>query len=407
MINQAYSIPLKISTAILALSFFIGGHLLDYSLALFLLTAIFYSAKQKNFSFSPNKSLLLLIAFYVLHVIAVFYSDDKHRASFDLEVKASLIIFPLFFLFASKTAKDLKVILFKFFVIFSSVVSLTLIIRAFVLYLKTNDSSQLFYGHFSYFLHPSYYAMYLIFSIVLSFYLFSNNLCKIKFIPVLSALINLIALIMTDSKGGYVSFLIVVSYLLVRYLYNKSKIITISSIILLIILSVITIKQNKRLSIMFDVVSNYKETINHPETYKESTGLRILSWNAASEAIKENIVFGVGTGDIKPELFKKYKKLNYTHNLKREMNVHNQFLETWLGQGLIGFILLLIVFIIPFISAVKQKDIVLQAFLILVFVNFLFESMLNIQAGTVFFGFFYSLLVIPLFATPNRFLTVC
>ena len=63
-------------------------------------------------------------------------------------------------------------------------------------------------------------------------------------------------------------------------------------------------------------------------------------------------------------------------------------------QGIIGLFILLLMFIIPFIDAIKQKNIVLQTFLILMFLNFLFESMLNTQAGTIFFGFFYSILVI-------------
>jgi len=184
-------------------------------------------------------------------------------------------------------------------------------------------------------------------------------------------------------------------FLIVKLFYKKSRIYTLLGVLIFLGISILISLNNQRIKTMFSVVKNYKETITSPNTYKESTGLRLLSWNAAINLIKGNYAFGVGTGDIKSELLKEYARLDYSKNLERQMNVHNQFLETLLGQGIAGIIMLIAVFLIPFLQALKRHDLLLQIFLLLMFINFLFESMLNTQAGAIFYGFYYSLLVLP------------
>ena len=85
--------------------------------------------------------------------------------------------------------------------------------------------------------------------------------------------------------------------------------------------------------------------------------------------------------------------MNLEQALDSDYNSLNQFLETAVGQGLIGLSVLLFWFIIPFIQAVKRKDMVIISFLIVVGINLLFESMFNRIAGVVFIAFFYNFLV--------------
>ncbi len=394
MLTEIHKIIIKLTSAAFLFALFIGGHTLDYLLVLLLIGFVVVTATNKDFRFKSNMSLFVIIAFYLIHIVASFYSENTDIALFDLEVKASLLVFPLLFLFISKTINKFKYAIIKAFIVISASISFFLLSKAFYNFIITKEISNIIYSNFSVLLHPSYYAMYLIFAIILSVYAYSKAICKNNIIPIISILINLAALLLSDSKSGFFSAFIVFIYLLVSFLYKKSKSYTILSIVILLIFGGVLIKTNQRLQIMFNVTESYQKTISNPNTYKESTGLRILSWNATIDAIKENPIFGVGTGDIKPKLFKKYEELNYQKNIEIKMNVHNQFLETWLGQGIIGFVLLLLVFVIPFIDAIKRKNIILQTFLLLMFINFLFESMLNTQAGTIFFGFFYSFIVV-------------
>ncbi len=393
MLTEIHKNIIRFTSASFLFAFFLGGHLLGYTLFLFLIAVVYYSVKNRMVKYRFNSSLVVLILFYAMHIVATIYSSNKQNASFDLQVKASLIVFPLIFLFFSDFFKKYRLYIIRFFVWSSAIISFILIVKAFLNYLSSKDISVMFYGSFSYFLHPSYYAMYLILAIVFALNCFVKKVYYKKYLLLIFVFVDVIALFLTDSKSGYLSFLIVVFYMIFSLLYKKSKKIALSTILLMALSVFVMFQTSKRMQIMLNVAENYKQTIENPNTYKESTGLRILSWSAATHLIKENVFVGVGSGDIKPKLLKKYEELNYKLNLKRQMNAHNQFLETWLGQGIVGEILLLLLFIIPFSKAVRNKNIVLQSFLLLLFINFLVESMLNVQAGTIFTGFFYSFLV--------------
>jgi len=126
----------------------------------------------------------------------------------------------------------------------------------------------------------------------------------------------------------------------------------------------------------------------------DGTSERILIWKTSFEIIRENFLFGVGTGDIKDELMRKYneKKMTTAYNLK--LNAHNQYLQSFIATGFLGFIIFLSSLILPAIIAIRQKNIIYLMFIFLVAFNFLFESMLEVQAGVVFYAFFNSLLFI-------------
>jgi O-antigen ligase len=74
--------------------------------------------------------------------------------------------------------------------------------------------------------------------------------------------------------------------------------------------------------------------------------------------------------------------------LIKKLNAHNQFLQTFIGTGIIGFVLLLLITIGTLIYGFVKKNYILALFSTLIFFNFLVESMLQAQAGFIFFVFF-------------------
>ena len=384
-------LPIVISIFFILL--FMGLHQISYSILFIIIIGLRYSFEQKLLFFTYNKSLLLILIFFLIHIISILYSSNKGIAFFDIEVKLSIFLFPILFLFTNRYFTKIYIITLKLFFFISSFFSTLLLLIALVNIINGGTIHDITYSNFSILLHPSYFAIYNVFAIIIGTSLTKQTNKQNKLLYNISQVLIITSIFFSNSKSGILSLLIISLYISIKYLYNKSKVVTILSIIFILIISIYTVNTNSRLKTMLNVTSNYKEIINNPNTYKESTGLRILSWNAAINLIKQNPIVGVGNGDIKPELFKEYEHLGYNKNIEIKMNVHNQFLETWLGQGIIGLIIMMLMFIIPFLSAIKEKDYVLQSFLILIFINFLFESILNTQAGTIFFGFFYSLLV--------------
>ena len=104
-------------------------------------------------------------------------------------------------------------------------------------------------------------------------------------------------------------------------------------------------------------------------------------------------MFGVTPGNTTDALFEAYKNEGLTGALSKKLNAHNQFLQTFIGTGIIGFMLLLILTLGTGIWAMIKKNYLALLFSILIILNFLVESMLQAQAGFIFFLFFSCLLL--------------
>jgi O-antigen ligase len=119
-----------------------------------------------------------------------------------------------------------------------------------------------------------------------------------------------------------------------------------------------------------------------------SSGERIMIWWYSFEITNENFLFGVGTGDVKDALLDKYKEKEMQNALSLELNAHSQYLQMLIALGSLGLTILLLNLIIPGLYAIERKHYLYFIFLLLIGFNFLFESMLETQAGVVFYAFF-------------------
>ena len=70
--------------------------------------------------------------------------------------------------------------------------------------------------------------------------------------------------------------------------------------------------------------------------------------------------------------------------------MHNQFLQTFAALGLTGILLLLAGLTIPFVYCVRKKDWMYLGFIVIVALNCVIESIMEVQAGVVFYAFFNS-----------------
>jgi O-antigen ligase len=132
---------------------------------------------------------------------------------------------------------------------------------------------------------------------------------------------------------------------------------------------------------------------NEPDISSQDGSMaRILVWQTAIEIIKKHPLTGVGTGDVEPELMKLYAQKNIQIAMDESLNAHNQFLQTFLALGIIGFLVLVAVLIIPGIFAFRHSQLLYVLFLVMFALNLLVESMLERQAGVVFYGLINSYL---------------
>lgn len=345
---------------------------------------------HKAFILSNKRIAILGIIFFLIHLISVGYSQNKPVAWFDIEVKLSLLVFPLLFLFRNQKIKNnLKNVLFAFSVgtIISSIILLT------VAFYKYYSKGIFAFNYIALSeglnIHPSYLSMYYIFSIgiILKFFISKYFPIKRQILPILLVLFLFVLIFLLQSKAGIISLIIISFYLFVISLIKlKSVLLKVTFGLLILSTTTILFQKSSRLSSMFHSVEKISLKDNHDES---TTGVRISIWKITIDEIKQHWIIGVGAGDIKTILFKKYKENSINRALDNKYNVHNQFLETFLGQGIIGFSLLLALFYFGFREANRRKNWLLTVFLILTIFSFGPESMLNNQAGVIFFAFFY------------------
>ena len=99
---------------------------------------------------------------------------------------------------------------------------------------------------------------------------------------------------------------------------------------------------------------------------------------------------------VEPDTVSKYLvEYQFTrYAIDNEINAHNMFFETMISVGIIGVLLLLAYFVIPFVLWIKKKqvDLIYLSFLLMIGFNALFESIFEVQLGIIFFCFFNCLL---------------
>jgi O-antigen ligase len=128
------------------------------------------------------------------------------------------------------------------------------------------------------------------------------------------------------------------------------------------------------------------------KTSAESTAVRLLIWEQAIQIIRQNFFTGTGVGDANAALYKAYEEQGLTGAFELKLNAHNQYLQTFLGMGILGFLLLLQMTLGDLVRALFRRQFLLFIFSLLIVMNLMVESMLQRSAGVLFFCFFYCFL---------------
>lgn len=353
---------------------------------------------KKNFPFLP-----LFLSFYLLHAIALLYTSNMPEGLSNLEVKLCILIFPLFFYTSTFTTSQLKQIILAF-IAGCFAAALACLLRAGYCYIN-NHQNYFFYEDFSYFMHPSYFSMYLnlaVFLLLKSFFSPRNSGRNRAFTITLFAFFTLIILLLS-SKLGIISYLLLTGIFLLTEFIRRRKYLLLAGVFTVGLLGVFSAyKLSPSIKSRFDYMFSAVNTDNINKSDMESSAVRILIWGEARKIISENLFIGVSPGDTNDRLYKAYEENGITGAFQNRLNAHNQYYQTFIGLGLAGFILLLAQFIFPTIHAVKNRKSIYLLFLLLVAMNFLVESMLQTQAGVIFYAFFNSLFLFHQEINPEQ-----
>lgn len=350
-----------------------------------------------------NQYLISFSGLYLLYFIGTLYTENLHGRSgalFDLEVKLSLLLFPLIFstIDISKLKKDFFIKVQNYFVAGSVLSTIVILINAILLYLENQNTDVFYYVKLSMGKHPSYLALYFTFAIaiLLNQLVFRGVRKPIRrYFLILIILYLEVFIVLLSSKAGILGlvlmFFIFFTLAVIRAKIEKPRklLIVTSSLVFFLFTLYISPKSYSRFFIAKNAFADDFDEVNGNLDGKIS---RVLIWDSSLEILKENYLIGVGTGDVIPELKKIYYRKDLTSAAHKSLNPHNQYLQTTIAIGLPGLIFLLTTLILPMIISLKRKKHLYFVFLCLMIFHMLVESMLELQAGVTFYAYFNSFL---------------
>ncbi|MEW5846940.1 MAG: O-antigen ligase family protein [Bacteroidota bacterium] len=387
----AFSIPINYRISLYALGF------------ITLIGALLIAYKKNLDHVFKSKISIVLIFFWVLHLLSLFYTSNISYGLSDVFQKISLLIIPIVFI-PDFINKNSYLLIHKAFILGLILSSLYFVVRALVLsivitpvgiFFKPNPVGVPWENFFFYDLfvkphHPTYYSMYL--TLGISFLLISirEKSTLLRRLPIYLLIAYFIGIIfLTSSKAGIITTFVVFIISLFWLLKSKGKLVLLGTLIVSIFFGIYFITHNSRFTTTIKNLKefNFKTEVSDELAKKDLSRLEI--WKSVPNVFKgSEWLYGVGVGDIKEKLKDAYRLTNALYAYNEELNTHNQFLQTLVGIGLIGSIALIIILGYSTYIALKSKDIIFISFIIIVFMNFMFEAVLERVFGVLYLAFF-------------------
>ncbi len=179
-----------------------------------------------------------------------------------------------------------------------------------------------------------------------------------KGLSIISALFSLCALYLSQSRGVWLAFIVVITYLLLVKITKKPlKYISIT-LGLLLVFGMLCLNSS---IVKNRIDAGFSDVVNMGNgNYSTSLGLRAVAWKSAWLGFIESPLIGVGTDG-----FDALKQVQVKQGLVPQAllspelaHAHNQYLQTLVIRGGIGFIFLLGMLILPAIFFAKEMGIV-------------------------------------------------
>ncbi len=347
---------------------------------------------------------ILFILFYAWQLAGMLYSDNPNTGWENLKVRLSLIFFPMVLLEPGEMIRKNGKYLLRLFAGSTLIYIIICFINAFINSANIQSGVWIFDPHpeeeywlnyfygqeFSLFQHPSYQAMYVLMSVFICLESWFDRTFKKnhRFFWLASGIFLLISLYFLSSRAGLLAAVLLVPFYLFIKIKNRTRNqFTWILILLGVIIILPVIFTNKRMNTFIHDIN--QKSFDEMENMDD----RRIIWKSAFIVARDHYIWGLGTGDVEAGLVNEYQEIGNQLLAEKKMNAHNQFLEILLENGIIGLVLFVMILSYMIYILWKGRNILYGVFVLLIFLFFLFETMLNRLAGVSFFAMFSFLLL--------------
>ena len=384
------NIPEKVNSyLIIALIFFIpfstaAGSILSAIILLFWL--IHGRFKEQYGYLKGNKVVIVSLMIVVMHVIGLLWTSDVDWGLHMLQKQWKFLMIPVFMLYVKKEH------MMYYFYAFILAMSLSEMASYGIWFELIDPFKSASVSNPTPFLTHIVYNPFLAIAIYLiaSELLFHKHRFNYKQWLALFFLCTMtINMFITGGRSGHVMMFLAVIILSLQY-FGMKKIIKSLSISIVVISGLFYLAYNFS-TIFYERVNLTAHNILHYEQNKNSSvGKRITFALNGVDVFSENILIGVGTGDL-PSAMKERHQLN-TPKVAAPDNPHNMYIM-WLVQfGLVGFLMLILLFYVQIKVALLNNNQSIKRFGValplLFFVANYGESYFSLHATSLFFAVF-------------------
>jgi O-antigen ligase len=344
-----------------------------------------------------NVWAFLLFGLLSVFLLAGFWNDWNHKTALaEIETKISFVAFPLLFLLAPRRIFNSRK-KFQWAHVFGGIFfALICHVHALYGFFETGLWQEFVYGRLAWTFHPTYLGFFYLLSMVFlaGEFLDSTNKKSSVFLLLGIVFFSLETAFMASRAGFLALFLFyaVFAFYVFRNGKNRKRAFVVVSFSMLSFII---------LFLSFSPISGRaKEAVENStsisETKKEekvaSTSERFVSWQTAWE-IGRDYPMGVGTGNWKSHFNLRYSQKGASFAAAHSHPAHNAYLQILVEWGWIGLFALLALLLAGFKRALELNDLFFLMFVVGVSFHFIFESMLELQQGLVFIGFWMFFLI--------------
>jgi O-antigen ligase len=346
-----------------------------------------------------------MIAYYLLHLLGMLWTSDQGFGWFDLQIKAPLLVLPVLALLMPKevrVGRDAVLLLAVVANAFAAIVCIVSAVVRIALGAEASIAEEIFSARFSYFIHPSYFALYLTLSLA-AWLLTPLHRTVSGGMGKVLLLLLVAGVVLCGSKMGWILMLVLLLAALIVQWKDREVRLSVAGLLLASAIGLVGLVSASPYARERVVEAWHAAFVAEVDPLAEtSSAARRITWSAAGTLIDDHPLAGTGTGDIKNELVRLYTERGQLWAAEHRLNAHSQFLQSAACLGLSGLALLMLMVIIPLLGAIRCKDALLSTFLLLCAINWSVESMLEVQAGVVHFALFSMILYWTASAPEDR-----
>jgi len=385
-------------------NFIIGG--------VVLVSFLYNSFSEKVRLLRERKEIILMVVFYILHIISTFLSVNRHEAYVMLALRVPLLVFPVSIGLIS-IREELKDRILLAFIIIITATAAVCFIYSIVQYRRTGDTGLLYNDSLTSLIHVQSIYFALIVNLVLFsyFYLLRKGSFAMQYIGLayMSIAFLLVFHFMLASRIAIISLYSVFLYFGVMYMVKKKLYLGGGVIVLgLIIGTVVLVKVFPKTVNRFNEL-NYTEyqfnnhNLEHhynmvltPDQWN-GANLRLALWACGEEVARRYWLFGAQLGDKQDRLIEVYRSKQFDYAVKTKKNMHNNYIDVFCTFGVVGFVVFLLGYVVlPMLKAVRNRNLLGGLMVGFLAISMFSETYMDRSMGCLLLGFFLSLLA----ATP-------